>query len=96
MLACNLNDTVRISAHQTLVSANAHRIIQIAREHGAVGWKVNGAGGEGGSVTILCDSRSSAKRAMISLIEKENSLFMNIPVYISRYGVRTWEQGNES
>ena len=88
------NTEAQIRLHESLVSDNAHRIIQIAREHGAVGWKINGAGGEGGSVTLLCDSRSSAKRAMIRTIEKENSLFNNIPLYLSRYGVRTWEQGN--
>ena len=34
--------------HPELVSRDAHRVIEIAKEHGALGWKVNGAGGEGG------------------------------------------------
>jgi D-glycero-alpha-D-manno-heptose-7-phosphate kinase len=75
-----------------LVSADAARVIQIARECGSIGWKVNGAGGEGGSLTILCDDHSSAKRAMIRTIEQENPLFKNIPIYLSRYGLRTWKQ----
>lgn len=75
-----------------LISVDAARVIQIARECGAIGWKVNGAGGEGGSLTILCDDRSTAKRAMIRTIEQENPLFKNIPIYLSRYGLRTWKQ----
>jgi D-glycero-alpha-D-manno-heptose-7-phosphate kinase len=74
-----------------LVSQDAQQVIAIAREHGALGWKVNGAGGEGGTVTLLCSDRSSAKRAMLRDIEAENILFKNIPIYLSRYGLRRWE-----
>ena len=78
--------------HSYLISQDAHRVIEIAQAHGALGWKVNGAGGEGGSVTILCGALSHTKRAMIREIEEENSLFKNIPIYLSRYGIRTWER----
>jgi D-glycero-alpha-D-manno-heptose-7-phosphate kinase len=78
--------------HPALVSRNAERVIEIAREHGALGWKVNGAGGEGGSLTLLCGSRSDAKRLMIREIEAENRLFKNIPIYLSRYGLRVWKE----
>jgi D-glycero-alpha-D-manno-heptose-7-phosphate kinase len=67
-------------------------VIDIAREHGALGWKVNGAGGNGGSVTILCGDTSQIKRAMIREVEQENPLFKNIPIYLSRYGLRVWKQ----
>jgi len=77
--------------HPDLVSADARAIIEIAGEHGALGWKVNGAGGLGGSVTILTGNTSFDKRHMIKEVEQENSLFRNIPIYLSRYGVRTWE-----
>jgi hypothetical protein len=36
-----------------------------------VDWKVNGAGGVGGSLTLLCGEISSAKRSMIREIEAE-------------------------
>ena len=77
--------------HEGLISRDARRVVEIAREHGALGWKVNGAGGEGGSLTILMDSSSGAKRAMIREIEQDNPLCRNIPIYLSRYGLRTWE-----
>ncbi|UCB45283.1 MAG: GHMP kinase [Spirochaetota bacterium] len=79
--------------HHELVSEKARRVIEIAKDHGALGWKVNGAGGEGGSVTILCGSISYIKRKMIVEIEKENPQFRNIPIYLSRYGLRVWVYG---
>ncbi len=81
--------------HPKLISADAQRVIEIAREHGALGWKVNGAGGDGGSVTILMRGFSQAKRAMIREIEQERPLFKHIPIYLSRYGVRVWKTEDE-
>lgn len=78
--------------HPALISPEAERIIAIGREHGVLGWKVNGAGGDGGSVTLLCGENSQVKRSMIREIEEENDLFRNIPIYLSRYGVRVWKQ----
>jgi len=86
------NTEAQARLHPELVSAHARRVIDIAQAHGALGWKVNGAGGEGGSITVLCNSLSHAKRAMIREIEHENSLFKNIPIYLSRYGLRVWER----
>lgn len=75
-----------------LISEEAHKIIEIAKAHGAVGWKVNGAGGDGGSITLLCGPSSSIKRTMIKEIEQDNALFKNIPLYLSRFGLRVWEE----
>jgi D-glycero-alpha-D-manno-heptose-7-phosphate kinase len=85
------NTEAQARLHPELVSADARRVIEIARSHGALGWKVNGAGGLGGSVTILSGATSFTKRRMIKEIEQENPLFRNIPIYLSRFGVRTWE-----
>lgn len=77
--------------HPELINPDAKKVIEIAKAHGALGWKVNGAGGNGGSLTILCGESSYAKRAMIREIEQENKLYQNIPVYLSRFGLRTWQ-----
>jgi D-glycero-alpha-D-manno-heptose-7-phosphate kinase len=86
------NTRAQADLHPALISPEAACVIEIARQHNALGWKVNGAGGEGGSLTILCDSIASARRAMLSDIEQENPHFKNIPVYLSRYGMRVWRQ----
>jgi D-glycero-alpha-D-manno-heptose-7-phosphate kinase len=43
-----------------LVSHKANAFINIGRHCGAIGWKVNGAGGSGGSISILFRSRRGA------------------------------------
>jgi D-glycero-alpha-D-manno-heptose-7-phosphate kinase len=82
--------------HPDLVSRDARRVIEVAKGHGALGWKVNGAGGDGGALTILTGTLSHVKRAMIRDIETENPMFKNIPVYLSRSGLRTWDRPADS
>jgi len=86
------NTEAQRNLHPALVSKDADQIIAIAREHGALGWKVNGAGGEGGSLTILSGPEMSRKRAMLQAIEQTNPLFQSIPTYLSRFGLRIWSQ----
>ncbi len=78
--------------HPDLISHDARAVIEIAKGYGAVGWKVNGAGGEGGSVTLLCPALSYVKREMLRAIQAENPLYRSIPIYLSRFGLRIWEQ----
>lgn len=70
----------------------AHReIIAIARQHGATGWKVNGAGGNGGSVAVLCGPDHTVKRAIVRDIEAANPSYRNIPIHLADHGLRVWE-----
>jgi D-glycero-alpha-D-manno-heptose-7-phosphate kinase len=85
------NTNAQMRLHPELVSVDAQQVIALAKAHGAIGWKVNGAGGLGGSVSILSGNTSIGKRRMIREIEQSNLLFKNIPIYLSRFGVRTWE-----
>ena len=48
------NTDAQRALHPSLVSEQAQAVIDAARASGALGWKVNGAGGEGGSVTVVC------------------------------------------
>jgi D-glycero-alpha-D-manno-heptose-7-phosphate kinase len=64
--------------HPALVSSAAHAAIAVARRSGALGWKVNGAGGEGGSLTVLGgDARRLADAGLVLL-----------PIALSADGVR--------
>jgi D-glycero-alpha-D-manno-heptose-7-phosphate kinase len=88
--AMTQNTEAQRNLHPKLISAEAQQVIDIAREYGALGWKINGAGGDGGSVTLLSGSSMSRKRAMIRAIEETNPLFQSIPIYMSRSGLRVW------
>ncbi|HSB60619.1 MAG TPA: GHMP kinase [Vicinamibacteria bacterium] len=84
------NTDAQARLHPALVGTEARRAIGIAREHGALGWKVNGAGGEGGSVTLLCDESSPRKRALVRAIEGADPVFRHVPTRLSRQGLRVW------
>jgi D-glycero-alpha-D-manno-heptose-7-phosphate kinase len=75
----------------SLIGPAHQELIAIARQHGAVGWKVNGAGGNGGSVTILTSHDHSAKRATVRDIESAHSAYRNIPIQLADHGLRVWE-----
>lgn len=47
------NSRAQAALHPALVSPPAHDVIERARSCGAAGWKVNGAGGDGGTVTVV-------------------------------------------
>ncbi len=74
-----------------LVSGIARDIFAVAKKHGAVGWKVNGAGGGGGSVSILGDPSRSRQRQMLREIEEMGGGVRVIETYLSRFGLRVWE-----
>jgi D-glycero-alpha-D-manno-heptose-7-phosphate kinase len=85
------NTDAQRELHPSLVSPEAEQVIAIARDHGALGWKVNGAGGEGGSLTLLCGPSTSAGRAMLRAVREASPFFQPIPTYLSRAGLRVWE-----
>jgi D-glycero-alpha-D-manno-heptose-7-phosphate kinase len=59
------NTEAQRNLHPELVGASHQEIIDIAKEHGALGWKVNGAGGAGGSVTLLSGPDRAARQSML-------------------------------
>ncbi len=85
------NTDAQRALHPALVSSEAEAIIDLARTHGAGGWKVNGAGGEGGSVTVLCGPENEQKRAFVNAATELNPAFQVLPIYLSRFGLRQWE-----
>jgi D-glycero-alpha-D-manno-heptose-7-phosphate kinase len=52
--------------HPSLVGEDASRLVELASSVGALGWKVNGAGGEGGSIAVLLgDSPDEARSVLL-------------------------------
>ena len=85
------NTEAQTRLHPALVGAEAQQLIELAQAHGALGWKVNGAGGDGGSLTLLMGAESAQKRRLIRDLAGANSHFQHIPIYLSRYGLRVWD-----
>jgi D-glycero-alpha-D-manno-heptose-7-phosphate kinase len=70
-----------------LISPEADAVAAIARKHGAIGWKVNGAGGKGGSITILASREEAQKSAMFEQIDGLGRGIKNLPVCLSSQGL---------
>jgi D-glycero-alpha-D-manno-heptose-7-phosphate kinase len=77
--------------HPSLVSAEARALISLASEHGVVGWKVNGAGGDGGSVTLLAGRSGSERRALEAAIAAAGAGWHVVPLHLAPEGLRVWE-----
>ncbi len=85
------NTDAQAALNPALVSDAALRVIALAETHGALGWKVNGAGGDGGSVTLLSGPSRPRQRAMLQELESLGGGLRVIPTYLSRFGLRVWE-----
>jgi len=89
--AMDKNTDAQRNLHPGLVCGAFDEIITIARSFNALGCKVNGAGGDGGSITVLCDGDMARKREMIRRIEECS--YRHLPIYLSRRGLRVWTSG---
>ncbi|HRU06220.1 MAG TPA: GHMP kinase [Candidatus Brocadiia bacterium] len=94
-LAMNANTEWQRQMHEGLVGKAAETVIALARRHGAMGWKVNGAGGEGGSLTLLFGPVGTAKRRFARDLAEAVPQARIIPIYLSRFGLRVWESPAE-
>lgn len=88
------NTDAQARLHPDLVGADAHKVIEVAQAHGASGWKVNGAGGDGGSLTLLGSPDREGKAAMVRQIEAANPLFQIVPIALSPQGLQVWLSAN--
>ncbi len=86
--AMDRNTDVQRYLHKELVCPKFEEMIDIAKHFEALGCKVNGAGGDGGSMTILTNGDNRIKRDMINTLQEKG--FRHIPIYLSRFGLRVW------
>jgi D-glycero-alpha-D-manno-heptose-7-phosphate kinase len=73
-----------------LISEKADGVIQVARKYKASGWKVNGAGGRGGSMTLLGHADDVLRREMIREINSKGDGIRSLPLWLSTTGVSAW------
>jgi len=86
------NTAAQQELHPDLIGERAKQVVAIAKRFGVTGWKVNGAGGAGGSVTLLLGPGARDKHALIHEIEEAHGEFRNIPIRLAPYGLRRWKQ----
>jgi D-glycero-alpha-D-manno-heptose-7-phosphate kinase len=82
------NTGVQRALHPDLVCGAMEEIIAVAREFGVLGVKVNGAGGDGGSLTLLTNGDMARKRRLLRALDERG--FHSLPIYLSRQGLRVW------
>jgi D-glycero-alpha-D-manno-heptose-7-phosphate kinase len=81
------NTEAQRTLHRELVGVDATRAIKVGAAHGALGWKVNGAGGDGGSLTLLSASRQAKEKLEQRLAALDTS-YRVLPIQISRKGLQ--------
>jgi D-glycero-alpha-D-manno-heptose-7-phosphate kinase len=86
------NNECQRSLHLGLISDEADSVIAIAKKYKAHGWKVNGAGGKGGSLTILSNPDKEMRDGMLEKINSLGKGIRSIPISLARFGVTVQEE----
>jgi D-glycero-alpha-D-manno-heptose-7-phosphate kinase len=86
------NNECQRSLHEALISDEADSVIQIAKKYKALGWKVNGAGGAGGSLTLLGSEQESLRMKMLREINSLGKGIESIPISLASTGLLVWEK----
>jgi D-glycero-alpha-D-manno-heptose-7-phosphate kinase len=81
------NNELQRALHPDLISEEADAVIKIAEKFGALGWKVNGAGGKGGSLTVLSSQDRMLRQGMITDIENLGYGIRYLPTCLSADGL---------
>lgn len=85
------NNECQRSLHPDLISEEADSIIEIAKKYKASGWKVNGAGGKGGSLTILGAQEEELRNNMLRDISSLKRGIKPIPISLAFSGLQVRE-----
>ncbi len=88
--AMRRNNDAQACLHPDLVGRQARTVIDIAAAHGSLGWKVNGAGGDGGSITLLAASDARRRGQLLDALQAADSRLRVIPTSLSPLGLRVW------
>jgi len=81
----NENNRAQLQLHHEIMTPDLARIQEVARAAGAIGFKINGAGG-GGTATILADDGN--RRAIVDAVREAGCRVMNF--HLDFQGLRTW------
>ena len=88
------NTECQRSLDQRLVSPEADTVIALARGLGAPGWKVNGAGGQGGSLALLAGDGPGAREDLTRGLRGLGGGIRDIPVKLNYEGLEVTVEGH--
>ena len=89
--ALQANTVAQRALHPALICPAAEQLIAIAHSHGAYGCKVNGAGGDGGSVAVLMSPDPQQNRACIAAIAAALPQMTRLPITLAPHGIQITE-----
>ena len=92
--ALRRNTDAQAALHPGIVDATAQELIDLAQDAGAIGWKVNGAGGPGGSVVVLCPPDRPAVRRAIEEAVAGRPPWRQLPTTVTPTGLRLEPSGD--
>jgi D-glycero-alpha-D-manno-heptose-7-phosphate kinase len=81
------NTEAQAALHPALIGREASAVIARARASGALGYKVNGAGGDGGSITLLAGPDEGARDRLLDAVREAVEGARAIPIRTSRRGL---------
>jgi D-glycero-alpha-D-manno-heptose-7-phosphate kinase len=87
--AMTANTEAQAALHPALVNPLARTVIEVAAKCGSAGWKVNGAGGEGGTVTIVGPDDPGKLMTALGSLDRATI----VPLRPAREGARIVDQG---
>lgn len=86
------NNECQRSLHHQLIPEEADLVIKVAQRYKAEGWKVNGAGGPGGSITVLASQNDKERQIMLEAIDSLGQGIKYIPTSLALTGLRVWQK----
>jgi D-glycero-alpha-D-manno-heptose-7-phosphate kinase len=86
------NTEAQRQLHHRLVSPRADRVITAAMRHGALGYKVNGAGGDGGTITLLTIGDPTAIDQTVDAVASIGEGCRILPFRLASDGLRVESQ----
>jgi D-glycero-alpha-D-manno-heptose-7-phosphate kinase len=82
------NTEAQRELHHRLVSGRADRVIAAAMRRGALGYKVNGAGGDGGTITLLTDGDPERITQIVDAVSSFGDGCTVLPFRLATDGLR--------
>lgn len=90
------NTDAQASLHPDLVGPEARKAIEVAAANGVLGWKVNGAGGAGGSITFLCQAGPESRQNLERALQLADREYRVIPTSLARRGLQITELSTQT